>query len=140
MAIDLEGDEQDQSEVFDEDNRSLDGEMRSFEELPDVIDVTSALGDDDDDEALIAEELDDDAIIALEADLADGEDEDFGESEPFDDEAEIVLSEGADDEVELEFTGDLDALAVDGADSAVMEASSLSDDDLDDLGYAGEEG
>ena len=64
MAADVEGDwdGQDQSEVFDEDNQNLDdggapeNEMRTFEELPEVIDVTSAEGDADDDEALIAEE------------------------------------------------------------------------------------
>jgi hypothetical protein len=85
MASDIESDrdEQDQSEVFDEDNQNLDGdgrvsngEMRTFEELPSVIDLTSAEGDDDDDDALIGEELDDDEIIALEQarDRAEGED------------------------------------------------------------------
>jgi hypothetical protein len=76
MPTDLSGDydPQDQSEVFDEDNYSLDGagdidsEMRTFEELPDVYDVTTAAGDRDDDEALIGEELDDADIIDLEAD------------------------------------------------------------------------
>ena len=70
-------DEQDQSEVFDEDNQSDDGgEMRTLEELPDVFDVTRAAGDEDDDEALIGEELDDDEIIDLEADAGSTDIED----------------------------------------------------------------
>ena len=64
---------QDQSEVFDEDNQNLadaggrTSEMRTFEELPDVFDVTSAVGDSDDDAGLIGEELEDDEIIELKA-------------------------------------------------------------------------
>jgi hypothetical protein len=86
MATDIESDrdDQDQSEVFDEDNQNLDGdgrvrtgEMRTFEELPNVIDLTSAEGDNDDDDALIGEELDDDEIIALEREKNDVEDEDL---------------------------------------------------------------
>lgn len=86
MATDIESDrdDQDQSEIFDEDNQNLDGdgrvrtgEMRTFEELPTVIDLTSAEGDDDDDDALIGEELDDEEIIALELERNDAEDEDL---------------------------------------------------------------
>lgn len=86
MATDIESDrdDQDQSEVFDEDNQNLDGdgrvstgEMRTFEELPNVIDLTSAEGDSDDDDALIGEELEDDEIIALEQDKDGSEDEDL---------------------------------------------------------------
>ena len=45
-----------------------------------------------------------------------------------------------DDEVDLEFTGDLDGLsASDGDGAASMEASDLDDDDLEDLGYPGED-
>lgn len=183
MAADVEGDwdGQDQSEVFDEDNQNLDdagapGEMRTFEELPDVIDVTAAEGDADDDAALIAEELDDDEIIQLESDaeLADFEDDDLAarmpeeldddriddldpasaylseeagldirdeadEVEP-DEASELSMSRGEADEVDLEFTGDLDGLsASDGDSAASMEASDLDDDDLEDLGYPGED-
>jgi hypothetical protein len=86
MATDIESDrdDQDQSEVFDEDNQNLDGdgrvrtgEMRTFEELPNVIDLTTAVGDSDDDDALIGEDLDDDEIIALEQDNEGSEDEDL---------------------------------------------------------------
>lgn len=76
MPTDVSGDwdPQDQAEVFDEDNFSLDGagdasaDMMTLEELPDVLDVTAAAGDADDEAALIGEELDDDEIIELEAD------------------------------------------------------------------------
>jgi hypothetical protein len=86
MATDIESDrdDQDQSEVFDEDNQNLDGdgrvrtgEMRTFEELPNVIDLTTAEGDSDDDDALIGEDLDDDEIITLEQDNEGSEDEDL---------------------------------------------------------------
>jgi hypothetical protein len=86
MTTDIENDrdDQDQSEVFDEDNQNLDGdgrvrtgEMRTFEELPNVIDLTTAEGDSDDDDALIGEDLDDDETIALEQDNEGSEDEDL---------------------------------------------------------------
>jgi hypothetical protein len=184
MAADVEGDwdGQDQSEVFDEDNQNPDSaggagnEMRTFEELPDVIDVTAAEGDADDDAALIAEELDDDEIIQLESDaeLADFEDDELAARMPeeldddriddldpasaylseeagldirdeadeveTDEASELSMSRGRDDEVDLEFTGDLDGLsASDGDGAAFMEASDLDDDDLEDLGYPGED-
>jgi len=85
MASDTDFDAQDNAEAYDEDNLTLDGdgvhreERLTFEELPEVLDVTTAAGDDDDDAALIAEELDDDEIIALaeDADSADIEDDDL---------------------------------------------------------------
>ena len=176
MAADVEGDwdGQDQSEVFDEDNQNPDSaggagnEMRTFEELVDVVDVTSAVGDADDEAALIAEELDDDEIIQLESDaeLADFEDDELAARMPEeldddgiddldpasaylseeagldirDEASELSMSRGKDDEVDLEFTGDLDSLsASDGDGAAAMEASDLTDDDLEDLGYPGED-
>src|SRR5207253_2972750 len=62
-----EADPQDGAEVLDEDNLDLAeerNEMRTFEELPDVLDVTQADGDRDDDEALAldADEFDEDAM------------------------------------------------------------------------------
>jgi hypothetical protein len=68
-------DEQDGAEALDEDVVGKDGELRTFEELPDVLDVTQAEGDADDDDALIGEDLDDDEIIALEQD-EDGDPDD----------------------------------------------------------------
>jgi hypothetical protein len=63
--------------TFDEDNQNLagEGEMRVFEDMPEVLDVTVAEGDADYDDALIAEALDDDQIIALEREsLSEAED------------------------------------------------------------------
>jgi hypothetical protein len=85
MAIDqtpdLDGaDDQDIAETLDEETLGIESNRReTFEELPDVLDVTSAEGDADDDAALIGEDLDDDEIIALEEDqpLADPEDDDL---------------------------------------------------------------
>jgi hypothetical protein len=113
MLTDLSGDydPQDQSEVFDEDNYSLDGagddsaDMRTLEELPDVYDVTTAAGDRDDDEALIGEELDDDEIIDLEAD-ADATDIE-------DDELRLRMPEAFDDDA-------------------------LEEEDIEEVAYAGE--
>lgn len=150
MPTDMEGrDDQDQSEVFDEDNQNLDSpggrrnDMRTLEEMPDVLDVTSAVGDADDDEALIAEELDDDEIIALEADseLADFEDDDLAGRMPEELYEEDVssLSEASADEVELVYGGDLDNRSVrEGKRGTAMESRNLSDDDLEDLGYPGD--
>ncbi len=73
--VDNGRDEQDGAEALDEDVVGKDGEFRTFEELPDVLDVTQAEGDADDDDALIAEELDDDEIIELEQD-EDGDPDD----------------------------------------------------------------
>ncbi len=151
MPTDMEGDwdDQDQSEVFDEDNQNLDSaggrhnDMRTFEEMPDVIDVTSAVGDDDDDDALIAEELDDDEIIELEADeaLADFEDDDLAGRLPEELYEEDVpgVSRADSDEVELVYEGDLDDPSVrEGKRTAAMESRNLADDDLEDLGYPGD--
>ncbi len=79
-------DEQDGAEAMDDDVIGKDGEFRTFEELPDVLDVTTAEGDEDDDDALIGEDLDDDEIIDLEeeADAGDGADEDDVRPQVFD--------------------------------------------------------
>ncbi|HEY8003171.1 MAG TPA: hypothetical protein VIE16_03030, partial [Phenylobacterium sp.] len=58
---------QDGAEALDEDNLDLAeerNEMRTFEELPEVLDLTQAAGDRDDDEALAldADEFDEDAF------------------------------------------------------------------------------
>lgn len=175
MPTDLEGDSQDQSEVFDEDNQDIEGsgEVRTFQDLPDVLDVTTAIGDSDDDAALIAEDLDDDEIIELEADaqMADFEEDELAGRMPeeldddsidimdaeevylseeagldirdevdeveSDDASELSVSRTSPDEVELVNAGDLDGASVrDGKHTAAMEARSLDDDDLEDLGYA----
>lgn len=152
MPTDIEADrdDQDQSETFDEDNQNLDtpggrgNDMRTFEEMPDVFDVTSAVGDSDDDDALIAEELDDDEIIELEADegLADFEDDDLEGRMPeaLVDQGESGFPRGDSDEVELVYGGDLDNVSVrDGKHTAAMESRTLADDDLEELGYPGDD-
>ena len=75
-----DGDDQEMAETLDEETLGIEDDRReTFEELPDLLDVTSAVGDADDDDALIAEDLDDDEIIDLEEDqtLADPEDDDL---------------------------------------------------------------
>jgi hypothetical protein len=74
-------DAQDSAEVFDEDNTNTNeqlNEMRTFEEMPDVLDVTTARGDRDDDEALAldADEFDADAFDD-EIDLEDDDELDY---------------------------------------------------------------
>lgn len=73
-------DDQDAAEAFDEETLGVGDDGRgTFEELPDLLDVTSAEGDEDDDDALIAEDMDDDEIIDAESEqvLADSEDDDL---------------------------------------------------------------
>lgn len=84
--VDSGWDEQDGAETLDEDVVGKDGELRTFEELPNVLDVTQAEGDADDDDALIGEDLDDDEIVALERDMdvGDGRDVDDRRPEVFD--------------------------------------------------------
>jgi len=74
-------DAQDSAEVFDEDNTNTNeqlNEMRTFEEMPDVLDVTSVRGDRDDDEAMAldADEFDPEAFDA-ETDLEDDDELDY---------------------------------------------------------------
>ncbi|WP_066682605.1 hypothetical protein [Caulobacter sp. CCH9-E1] len=75
-------DGQDGAETMDDDVIGRDGEFRTFEELPDVLDVTQAEGDADDEDALIAEELDDDEIIELEQDEDPGDGRDVDDERP----------------------------------------------------------
>ena len=168
--VDSDWDGQDGAEVFDEDNQNLDGggDMRTLEELPDVLDVTHAAGDDDDDEALIGEELDDDQIIQLETDAAESDVEDDSLAARFDDDDDtgddaaaarfaaetrydiqsdtddFIANDAATDramrrannDVDLEFSADLDDLGVIDEDGASgMESDTVSDEDLDRLGY-----
>jgi hypothetical protein len=177
MATDTEGwDAQDQAEILDEDNQSLDAdgvvddELKTFEDLPDVLDVTTAVGDEDDDAGLIGDDLTDDEIIALEEDQddVDIEDDDLATRMPeaFDDDVvregeveEVYLSEelgvdirdaaeadedpveritGGPDDLDLAQAEDADAVSVHDARRATgLESKTVSDDDLDDLGYDG---
>ena len=156
-------DEQDQSEVFDEDNTStLDGagasaERLTFEELPDVYDVTRALGDADVDEvrgAEDADEIDDEELEAIGDDLAyDDEAEDDTLDDELEDEPEdtAVYDDDEDedldtadgiaalraDEAELEYVENLDETKSNAGRAArhLESRGQLSDDDLEELGY-----
>jgi hypothetical protein len=133
--------------------------MKTLEEIPDVYDVTTAVGDTDDDAGRIAEDLEAQEIIDLEADqdLADFEDDELaarlpeelhgdrkapgdGEQEPLLDEEGVL--DAADrrqtparkGEVGLVYAGDLDGAQDDDAATA-LEADTLTDDDVEALGY-----
>lgn len=135
-------DDQDFSEVFDEDNfDEADGgaptnEFKTFEELPDVLDVTSADGDGDE------EDLDD---IDIEADIEESLSASGVEPEADElygaDGARLteIDSGGGDlqthDEVELVYAGLMEDVRGAQASAAHWEAKRLSDDDIADLGY-----
>ena len=142
-------DDQDGAEALDEtnldDDRAIGGEARTFEELPDVEDLTQAEGDRDDDEAvaLDAAEFDPDAV-----DDADTEDDDELDYRAATEEHEDDLDgQGPDDgfnedrlsadDVEgLDQVADAD-LAQGGEDDVTdFQSTDVSDADLDALGYS----
>ena len=145
-----EADTQDSAEALDEtmldDHEEL-NEMRTFEELPDVLDVTRADGDRDDDEALAldADEFDEEAIgdddteedNELDYRAAPQEREDdidgLGDEDSFDEDALDAASsiEGLDEEVS-------DAGLVSGGEDDVsnFQSKNLSDEDLENMGYS----
>lgn len=139
---------QDQAEDLDEtvtDEDELRGEMRTFEELPELLDLTQAEGDRDDDEALAldSDEFDEDAMsdADLEEDheldyrAATGEREDdldgLGREDEFG-EARIAAS----DIDGLTEVRDADEAEGGEDDVADFQARGLSDDDLEDMGYS----
>lgn len=132
----LDHDAQDSAEAFDEDNLDDDDtgpnahEFKTFEELPDLFDATARLGDGSAD-GLAYDELE----------FKDGlvEDEDL-ESDPLaaagSDPDDPEESEAASDEVELEFTADVEGRAGAQGSAAHFELrAELSDADLQELGY-----
>jgi hypothetical protein len=133
-------DDQDQSEVFDEDNSDasetggVTNEFRTFEEMPDVLDVTSADGDGEDfdeDDQEIDEELGADGV---EPD-ADGQ---YGADGSRINELDLGADEPGDGEVELVYSGLMEDARGAQASAAHWEAKTLSDDDIEDLGYGPE--
>jgi hypothetical protein len=165
MAADLDTDfdDQDLAEVFDEDNTNTEDQRlggaedsEQAEDLVDLFDVTKAVGDADDEDALIGDDLDDDEIIDLARQGDDDEDDEAptdedtlrgGDPEDEDD-ADLIggLSEDDDDliddidrpprnDVTLTFVGDMNDVA--GAHSAAQryESKTLSDEDLAALDY-----
>jgi hypothetical protein len=129
---------------------SVGEDMRTFEELPDVLDVTQAVGDRDDDEALAldADEFDPDAIDdgdteednELDYRAADEEHEDdldgLGPEDGYnDDQLDTEEIEGLDQEVR-------DAEGVSGGedDFTNFQARDVADEDLKRMGYAEDRG
>jgi hypothetical protein len=152
----MEFDAQDQAEVFDEETRAddderLDGEMMTFEEMPDVYDATAALGDGRDVRALDADEFNEDDLddedLEEDEDLDDmvrddledaSEDEDAG-SDDLDDRDGVTRLAG--DESDLEYVADVDQVTDPGDDDAdKYESRNVSDDDLRNLGYQADAG
>lgn len=155
-----EFDEQDQSEVFDEDVMGDEGlgpsaDMRVFEELPDVYDVTSKLGDadvGDDLRAADADEIEDEELDDIDLDDDDGADDDTldddledeaEDSEDLDEEDDLDDVDGVadleDDEVEVTAVGDIDNAADEDEASDYESEDELSDEDVQELGYAEDE-
>jgi hypothetical protein len=143
-----DADSQDGAETLDETNYDLaedGGEMRTFEELPDVLDVTQADGDRDDDEALAldADEFDPDAID--DADLEEDHELDYrAATEEREDDIDGLGPEDGFNEDKLS-ARDIDGLdevrdgdlAEGGEDDVTdFQASRVSDDDLKRMGYA----
>lgn len=126
---DYQPDEQDQSEVFDEDNLDAteggpaSNELQTLEDIPEVFDVTSAVGDAGEDE---------------------DEDEEFGQAdlagEPGADGVEPEADEHANDEVELVYTGLMRNVKGAQASAAHWESRRLADDDIEELGYSDDRG
>jgi hypothetical protein len=165
MAADLDTDvdAQDLAEVFDEDNTNTENQRlggaedgEQVEDLVDVFDVTKAVGDADDEDALIGEDLDDDEIVDLARQDDDDQDDEAqidedtlrGPEPEDEDDADSVASLSDDDDdlidgvdrpprndVNLAFVGDMNEAA--GAHSAAQryESKTLSNEDLAALDY-----
>lgn len=137
--IDSGRDDQDQSETFDEDNLDasetggVTNEFKTFEEMPDVLDVTSADGDADEedfdeDDQSIDEDLGAGGI-ELEVDAQSG-----GDGSRIN-ELDLGADTPGDGEVELVYSGLMEDARGAQASAAHWEARTLSDDDIEDLGY-----
>jgi hypothetical protein len=164
---DSDFDPQDQAEAFDESmtvggegSVALGGdsplevgeEMRTFEELPDVVDMMQKVGDRSDDEALAldADEFDEDAI-----DADEGEEDNELDYGAVDDDREDELdglgaeagSESMDEaridpeEIEgLDVVMDADAVSGGEDDFTNFQSRNVSDEDLQRMGYSEDRG
>jgi len=139
---------QDGAEALDEDNLDLAeerNEMRTFEELPDVLDLTQAAGDRDDDEALaldadqFTEEAIDDADTEEDNELdyraaTEEHEDDLDGQGPEDGFDEDRVSAGG---VEgLDQVGDADTVEGGEDDVSDFQATEVSDADLTSMGYS----
>jgi hypothetical protein len=159
---DSDFDPQDQAETFDESNVvggegdvSLGGDspvtpaedMRTFEELPDVEDVTQAVGDADDDEAIAldADEFDPDAIT--DSDFEEDDELDYHAStDEHEDDLDGLGPEDGFNEDRLDTRSEIEGLAedVEDADSVSggeddftnFQSRKVDDEDLKRLGYS----
>ena len=143
-----DADPQDSAEAFDED--TLDpaegrSEMRTFEELPDLLDVTQAEGDRDDDEALAldADEFDEAAID--DDDTEEDHELDFrAATEEREDDLDGLGPDGVYDEDRtprrslegLDQVADADSVEGGEDDVSDFQATDLSDADLTAMGYS----
>ena|SRR5258708_6755603 len=139
---------QDGAESLDETNYDESegvGEMRTFEELPDVLDVTQATGDRDDDEALAldADEFEDDAIDDGDTEEDDELDFHAATEEREDDIDGLGPEDGynedrlsARDIEGLDQVGDADGVEGGEDDVTDFQATNLSDADLQGMGYS----
>ncbi|MBC6980593.1 hypothetical protein [Caulobacter sp. 17J80-11] len=148
MADTYDYDDQDQSEVFDEDNTEIDpnavggAEFKTFEEMPDVYDATQAVGDardvDELDEADFSEDAVDDEDLEEEDEVVDDDVYDETDEEDVVDLDDVDGVDEADpNDVELEFTPDVDGRHGAQASAAHFESrGELDTEALEDLGYA----
>ncbi len=147
----LELDPQDVAEVFDETNLDEDAEFVTLEEMPDVFDATSALGDARDVAALDADELDpstlDDEDLEEDGDVDDRLDDDLEDRADSDtavddedvDEEDAVAQQQW-DEAEVEPVADLDKVTdPDDEQAEAYESDKVSDEALAGLGYTGKD-
>lgn len=150
MADTYDFDDQDQSEVFDEDNTEVDpnatrgAEFKTFEEMPDVYDATQAVGDARDaaelDEADFDEDAVDDEDLEEEDEVVDDDVYDETDEEDIVDRDDVDgVDEPDPDDVELEFTPDVEGRHGAQASAAHFESrGELDTDTLEDLGYVDE--
>lgn len=126
MPTDTDYDAQDTAEVLDETNLTDDGEdIANFDEIDDVLDVTQAEGDSDEED--VDDLLDDEDLDDIVDDLEGGRDD-----EGLDIEREPLDAIAGDD-------GDLeDAVSNEDDSAADFESTTLADDDIEALGYAKE--
>ena len=138
---------QDVAEVFDETNLDEDAEFVTLEEMEDVFDSTSALGDARDVAALDADELDpatlDDEDLEDDEDVDDALDDDLedraeGDTDVDDEDVdeEDAVAQQQWDEAEVEPVADLDKVThPDDEQVEAYESEDLSDRDVAELGY-----
>jgi hypothetical protein len=146
-----DGDDQERAEALDEDNtddREEVNEMRTFEEMPDVYDVTQRTGDRDDDEGLALDSGDftDEVAEAMGDELLEEDDElDYRAEADDEEEDEIRALDGGFDEDQLddeeiegldEDVQDADTVTGGGDPFTKFQSKGLNDDDLKQLGYA----